>query len=223
MHALVIFPSNTFACKCCLHIAQKVGCRDASIHVAWVQHFGIRLGCSGGTSSDWGEAGCSRWQQVTFSLGLGFYGLSLALCACCYRWWESDGGEETFSPIFSFVLFLLCVVGEQPVACQGLPGHLTCSQSASHKPLLCSVLCQTWCFRSLVWLHVWRGSVTMRSSCWWHLWCQHDTDIPLTARDFPGDEEEQQLLGWYSPAVQLARSSLHCLGSACHQQREMPM
>lgn len=83
------------------------------------------------------------------------------------KWWWGGG---VFPHLILFLaLFLLCIVRRQPVACQGLPGHLTCSQSASQKPLLCSVPCQTWCFRPLVWLHVWRGSVTMRSSCWWHL------------------------------------------------------
>lgn len=97
-------------------------------------------------------------------------------------------GRRHFPPSYPFTcLFLLCAAGRQPVACQELPGHLTCAQSASQKPLLCSVPCQTWCSRPLVWLHVWRGSVTMQSSCWWHLWCQRDADIPLTARDFPGE------------------------------------
>lgn len=51
-------------------------------------------------------------------------------------------------------------------------------------------------------------------------WCRHPTPCQGLSR---GDEEEQQLLGWCSPAVLPAPSSLHCLGSACHQQREMPM
>lgn len=91
-----------------------------------------------------GAAGC------IFPLPSAFTVLSLTPSARCHRHgagqgWESISGEEVFFPILSF-FFLLCVMGRQLLARQGLPGHLTSSEHASQKPLLRSVPCQTWCF-----------------------------------------------------------------------------
>lgn len=144
-----------------------------------------------GVPSAWSETGYSRWQDAFapcpwISLCWASLPVHTALGMELVREGKASVGRNDPSHLVLFLgLFLPCVMGRQLVACQGLPRHLTCSQSAGQKTLLCSVPYQTWCFRLLVlvWLCVWRGPATRRSSYWLHLWCQGDCDIPTSARD----------------------------------------